>query len=88
MNFYIKLHSEQPCIQAASPSASGVEYEEGLLDCVVVGGGISGLVTAQAFVSEQADVVGRCWHALPACTLLCCICSVCLWRAQDKIRDS
>lgn len=84
MKSFSKFRPEQPRAQAASPSTSGAEYEEGLLDCVVVGGGISGLVTAQAFVSEQSNVVGRCWHALPACTLLCCICSVCLWCAQDE----
>lgn len=36
------------------------EYEGGLQDVVVVGGGISGLVTAQALVSDHADTVSRC----------------------------
>ena len=33
--------------------------EEGLYDCIVVGGGISGLVTAQAFVSDHPQTVKR-----------------------------
>ena len=35
------------------------EYEGGLQDVVVVGAGISGLVTAQAFVAEHADSVKK-----------------------------
>ena len=34
--------------------------EEGVYDCVVVGGGISGLVTAQAFVSDHPDTIKKC----------------------------
>jgi len=50
-----------PDAQAAGPSPRGSEEnEQGVLDCVVVGAGISGLVTAQAFVSDQADTVRRC----------------------------
>jgi hypothetical protein len=49
-----------PDAQAAGPSPRGSEDEQGVLDCVVVGAGISGLVTAQAFVSDQADTVRRC----------------------------
>ncbi len=42
------------------------EYEGGLQDVVVVGGGISGLVTAQALVSDHADTVSRCPDMRPA----------------------
>ena len=35
------------------------DYEGGMQDVVVVGGGISGLVTAQALVSDHADTVSR-----------------------------
>lgn len=41
------------------PAGSVREYEGGLQDVVVVGAGISGLVTAQAFVAEHADSVKR-----------------------------
>ena len=65
-------------LQAASPSTSSKDEDGGLLDCVVVGAGISGLVTAQAFVSDQADVVGRHVRSLPMCVgslaLLQCFC--------------
>ena len=35
------------------------ENEGGLQDVVVVGAGISGLVTAQAFVAEHADTIKK-----------------------------
>ncbi len=35
------------------------EYEGGLQDVVVVGAGISGLVTAQALVAEHSDTVSK-----------------------------
>ena len=69
-------------LQAASPSTSGKDEDGGLLDCVVVGAGISGLVTAQAFVSDQADVVGRhvrsllyvCWESYSVAVFMFCTC--------------
>ena len=67
-------------LQAASPSTSGKDDDSGLLDCVVVGAGISGLVTAQAFVSDQADVVGRHVRSLRvyvgSLALLQCVCCI------------
>ncbi|CAL5228570.1 g11727 [Coccomyxa viridis] len=43
----------------AAASGDAKDYEGGLQDCVVVGAGISGLVTAQAFVAEHADTVKK-----------------------------
>ena len=49
------------------PSQSGSSSEEEqVYDCVVVGGGISGLTTAQACLSEHGDTVKRCALALNA----------------------
>ena len=47
------------------PSLGEVTKEDTLYDCVVVGGGISGLTTAQAFVSDHAGTVQRfaAWSA-------------------------
>lgn len=42
-----------------APAGKVKEYEGGLQDVVVVGAGISGLVTAQAFVAEHADTVRK-----------------------------
>jgi hypothetical protein len=42
-----------------NPPAPDVD-DSGVLDCVVVGAGISGLVTAQALRTEHANVVPRC----------------------------
>jgi hypothetical protein len=42
-----------------NPPSADVD-DSGVLDCVVVGAGISGLVTAQALRTEHANVVPRC----------------------------
>ena len=47
--------AERPPTQASS-------QEDDLYDCVVVGGGISGLTTAQACITEHADTFKRCTH--------------------------
>lgn len=54
-------------VTAAAPAAArqkplpndNVQSEEGVYDCVIVGGGISGLVTAQAFASDHPDTVKK-----------------------------
>ena len=42
-----------------APPNNNYQTEAGVYDCVVVGGGISGLVTAQAFVSDHAQTVKK-----------------------------
>lgn len=42
-----------------APPNENYQTEEGLYDCVVVGGGISGLVTAQAFVSDHSKTIKK-----------------------------
>ncbi|KAK9804357.1 hypothetical protein WJX72_008949 [[Myrmecia] bisecta] len=49
----------EPKTAAPDQTRSADDYEKALLDCVVVGGGISGLCTAQAFVSDHAGVVQK-----------------------------
>ena len=41
------------------PPKASAASESDLLDCVIVGAGISGLTLAQAFSSEHADAVGK-----------------------------
>lgn len=43
----------------APPATAKDEVTEGLLDCVVVGGGVSGLCTAQALRTEHGDAMPR-----------------------------
>jgi cation diffusion facilitator CzcD-associated flavoprotein CzcO len=42
-----------------SPPPFSFSFPKGIIDVVVVGGGISGLVTAQALLTDHADTVGR-----------------------------
>ena len=44
----------------APPTATAGRADDGLLDCVVVGGGISGLVTAQVLVHQLCDRASFC----------------------------
>ena len=43
----------------APPTATAGRADDGLLDCVVVGGGISGLVTAQVLVHHSHRALGE-----------------------------
>ena len=54
----MKSH-EMKCADPLRYAGDVKDYEGGLQDCVVVGAGISGLVTAQAFVAEHADTVKK-----------------------------
>jgi len=53
------LHSLSRMRFPLSPPPFSFSFPKGIIDVVVVGGGISGLVTAQALLTDHADTVGR-----------------------------
>ena len=58
---FLKVSAAAPSTTRQRPPPNeNFTTEEGLYDCIVVGGGISGLVTAQAFQSDHAQTVKRC----------------------------
>jgi len=55
----VRVSSAAPAVREKPPQSAATSSEDTTYDCVVVGGGISGLVTAQAFVSDHSKTIKK-----------------------------
>jgi hypothetical protein len=55
----VRVSSAAPAVREKPPQSGVTSSEDTTYDCVVVGGGISGLVTAQAFVSDHSKTIKK-----------------------------
>lgn len=55
----MRVCAAAPAVSEKPPQSDMSASEDTTYDCVVVGGGISGLVTAQAFVSDHPNTIKK-----------------------------
>jgi len=55
----VKVSAAAPAVREKPPQSGPATSEDTTYDCVVVGGGISGVVTAQAFVSDHSNTIKK-----------------------------